>query len=227
MSKILPTRCDDSKVAMAMDATSYPHCVWADGKSIKYSRFYGEEWRLVAGTAVVTTSQNNVSVSKHCIGFDDYGNCFFAFMDGSDLKLTRWSGITWVTDTVWAGVQEQDPLAWSVAWNGFPIVVVITSSSGTKTIWATDKSSGSWGTPNGLPIPPQDDGQVELKVAKAGDWAYMFWNGREISSGTAWIGHAAWSFVSEEWKASPTKKIAMSAFDGEIASIDFTTSREV
>lgn len=219
MSKILATHCDDSKVSIAMDDMAYPHCVWVDGKTIKYARFCGDGWRVAGGTAVAASSSNDVSVSRHCIGFDGDGNCFFVFLDGVDLVLSAWNGASWSRDVVWAGAGNYDLTAWSVAWVQAPVVVAVT---GDQQLWVTDKCLGTWRTPESTPMPAYDNDLVELKAARVASWVYAFWTGRDDATRMTWIGHAAWDVDAAAWTYVPSKKVQMSVDDGEIASIDFS-----
>ncbi len=227
MSRILATQCDDSKMAMVMDDLSCPHCVWVDSLDVKYARFYGDEWRLAGGTAVAMTVPVSASVSKNCVGIDGNGNCFFAVMDGSDLKLCSWSGMSWTTETVWGGAGSNDVLAFGVAWaDTFPVVAAFTRSLGNSSVWAIDKKTGSWGEPADVVVPPQDNEIVELKVAIVAGMAYLFWNGRDDTSGESWIGHTIWNPTTHQWLSRPSKRVEMSAKQGHIAGIDFATSYE-
>ena len=224
MSRILATHCDDSKVSIAMDDMAYPHCVWVDGKTVKYARYCGDGWRTAGGTVVVTTSQNDVSVSRHCVGFDSDGNCFFVFLDGDDLVMCQWNGVLWSREVIWAGAEGYGLLAWSVAWTDAPVVLAVTND---QNIWATDKSTGSWGTPESTPIPSSDNETVELKATRVSSWIYAFWTGKDSSSGTTWIGHAAWDVDGQDWVFLPNKRVEMSVDDGEIAGIDFSVWDEL
>lgn len=225
MSRILATQCDDSKIAIAMDDMSYPHCVWADGNNVKYARFCGDEWRVAGGTAIAMSFSTPATVSRHCIGFNRDWNPFFAVLDGMDMVLVFWNGVSWTREVVWT--LSNVPLSWAVAWSGFPVVIAVAVDEGVKKIWAVDKSTGTWGAPSGTPIPVQDNDEMELKVSRVSSWIYSFWNGKHNDSGTSWIGHAAWDTEEQSWICLPSKKIAMSAADGDIGGIDFVVWDEM
>ena len=225
MSTTLPTSCEDSQVSFAMDNLGYPHCVWTDGDSIRYARFYGDGWRTAGDSAIVVSSSNLV-VSRHCISFDGIGNCMFAYMDGMDLKLASWSGSVWTTETIWENAGSVDVLAIALAWSEFPVAMVITRGYGNRMLFATDKSSGSWSVPVGVAIPPQDNDVVELKSAVVSDWVYAFWTGRNDASETSWIGHAAWSYDTTVWISRPSVLVNMSVEEAEISGIDFIPTHQ-
>ena len=224
MSNILRTQCSDSQVAMAMDDLAYPHCIWTDGLSVKYAKYYGEEWRTIDNTAIAFSSSGPVSLSKNCIGTNDNGECFFALLDDQDLKVCSWNGKEWITETAWENANSGDVLAFAVVWTGFPTIAVFTRSNGSRSVWIVDKSSGSWCISEGVSVPPQNNDIVELKTTRVLDAVYLFWNGKDLF-GESWIGHIEWDTVLQAWE-STADKIALSEATGDIAGIDFTAIDE-
>jgi hypothetical protein len=227
MSKTLSTKCDDSKISIAMDDLSYPHCVWIEDNQAKYSRFYAGEWRNAGDQSVVLSSENTIQVSKNCIGFDDSGNPFFALLDGNSISFMSWNGSSWTREVAWTGTTGEIPLTWSVTWAGFYVLVVVVDDSESKTIYAVDKSSGSWGIPEGILIPDQDNTSIELKISKVAFGIYSFWTGKNESLGTSWIGHAIWDLNTQEWLYTTNKQIELSTVEGDIAGIDFVVNEEL
>jgi hypothetical protein len=227
MSTILSVNCDDSHISMAMDDLSCPHCVWIEDNKAKCAKFYGNEWRVAGGTATALSSSNSLSISKHCLGFNAIGNPFFSILEGDDLVVVSWNGISWEKETAWAGVGSQDPIAWGVVWASAYVLIVITQNAGIKTIYAVDKSTGTWGTPIGIAIPEQDNIDSELKISKVASWVYAFWNGKNQTSGESWIGHASWDINGQTWVSQPSKKIERSIIEGDIGGIDFAVYNEM
>jgi hypothetical protein len=226
MSKVLGTNCSDDSISFAMDDMSFPHCVWVSGGFIKYARFYGDEWRISDDAATIISSANTLKISKHCVGFNN-GNCFFAYLDGNDLKLASWKGSYWSTEVVWANLAGISPLEWAVTWTGFPVVIVATGTADNQTIWEMDKSGINWSSPVGTSMPNQDNVSFELKAAKVASYVYVFWNGLNESSVTAWIGHTVWDVEAREWVYQPSKQVEMSAINGTVLCLDFVVGNEL
>lgn len=219
MNNILKTNCEYSNICVAMDSTAYPHCIWMDGLNIKYARFYSEEWRLAGGQPIAFSSENTLLISKHCLGFDENGNPFFVVLDGKDLVLVSWNGCLWAKEVVWENASSEDVLAWGVCWMGFYFVVVITSNNGGKKIYAVDKSTGTWSSPSGILILPQENSNIELKTSKVSSFVYAFWNGKK--DGNAWVGYATWDTDTKSW-IYPPSKIQTSEIYGDVSGIDFS-----
>jgi hypothetical protein len=209
-----------------MDSLSYPHCVWTNGTTVKYARFYGQEWCIAGGTAVAYTSSETISLSKNCIGIGENGNCFFALLDGQDIKLCSWDGLQWNIETVWAGANSNDVLAFAVTWVEYPVVTIFTKNYGNRSVWVVDKQTGTWSSPARIVVPPQDNDQVELKAIKVNNLVYLFWTGKSLSSGTSWIGHTIWNAASRTWLSLAEKKVLMSEAEGDIAGMDFVVGYE-
>lgn len=222
MSKILPTNCEDDKISMVMDHMSHPHCVWIEGSTIKYARYYGDGWRFAGNSSVAYSSENELSLSPNCVGVDDNDNCFFVFMDGEDLTMISWNGFSWSSEIVWSNAVAADITTWSVAWARAPVVTAIGSY-----LWATDKTTGSWSIPSSLSFTTSDELTPTIKSARVSSRVYVFWTGKSDSLKTSWIGHAAWDVDSQQWVYTSSKQIQMSASEGEIIGMDFVVCDEI
>lgn len=221
MSKTLVVNCDDSRISMEMDEFSSPHCVWIENNNVKYSRFYGNEWRVLGDTATALTSLSTLSIKKHCLSFDSAGNPFFAILEGEDLVVVSWNGISWKKEIAWTGIESQNIISWGIIWVGFCVLIVMAQHEGVKTIYAVDKSIGNWEVPIGTSIPVQNNVDSELKLSRVASWVYAFWNGKNTLSGESWIGHASWNTDNKSWVFQSNKKIERSITNGDIGGIDF------
>ena len=58
--------------------------------------FTGNEWRVVGGTATALVSNSTLSIRKHCLGFSADGNPFFSILEGDDIVVVSWNGVSWI-----------------------------------------------------------------------------------------------------------------------------------
>jgi len=209
--------------AIRNDSAGWPHCLWVEGLSVRYARYYGKEWTFLNGVSLAKDSLSGVEIFPSSLEIDDIGRPYAAIHESGKLRLLSWSGTRWLTEDIASTAGKIITGATCCWWKGEPLVAAIYWTS-TRSDLCIYKRSGTIWTCIQENLGVQDNVSSNLVMRKADTYAYLFWKARANEAG--WIGHVMYDVAGDLLTGKVSRRIAFSDSELEIVDIDFVTADE-
>ena len=213
---------DADAPAIRTGGGGWPHCLWVEGSSIRYARYYGKEWTFLGGVSLARESSSDVVIFPNSLDVDELGRPYAVIYESSWIKILWWDGSAWQTEGV-TSVSGKELTGAACCWRSEPFISALYWTSSKSTLCMYRKTGGVWSFVQ-EDLGGQDQVPASLVSRNVDCYIYNFW--KASKAGEGWIGHMMYHPTSDVWAGLIEKKVSFSMQDAEIVDLDFVTMDE-
>lgn len=223
--KTLPTGLtglDPSAFSTVMDSRGYPHCLWQEGRTMRFARFMGAKWEYLGDREIALSIEADFTLPPNALALSPDLTPFATYVSDGKVMCAYWDGIAWQTEIVF-DAQAYGLVGWSIAYKETSYVVVLINAT-SKFMLKMFRKDIAWGEVASFDLPIQEnvDPMIQMKVVEQS--MYVFW--KVVVGSESWIGHMAYDVDSASWYGMPLSRIEISKSDSMVTGFDFIADDE-